>query len=134
MSKLFYPAVFHPEETGYSVSVPDLDGCFTEGGDTLEEAYNMAFDAIGLCITDILNNKQKVPAASVPKKISRDSDDFVVLVEFDMTAYLKKHDSKAVKKTLTIPSWLNEAAEEKHINFSAVLQDGLKKQLNVVDR
>lgn len=130
MSKLFYPAVFHPEETGYSVSVPDLDGCFTEG-DTLEEAYNMAFDAIGLCITDILNNKQKVPAASVPKKVSRGSDDFVVLIEFDMTAYLKKHDSKAVKKTLTIPSWLNQAAEEKHINFSGVLQKALMEQLDI---
>ena len=47
MTKLFYPAVFHPEDTGYSVSVPDLDGCFMEG-DTLEEAYEMAFDAIGL--------------------------------------------------------------------------------------
>lgn len=132
MSKLFYPAVFHPEKNGYSVSVPDLDGCFTEG-DTLDEAYEMAFDAIGLCITDLLEDKNELPSPSSPKDLDHASDDFVVLVEFDREAYNRKHNSKAVKKTLTIPSWLNEAAEEKHINFSSVLQEALKAQLNIAE-
>ena len=48
MNAVFYPAVFHPEETGYSVTVPDIEGCFTQG-DTMDEAVRMAQDAIGLC-------------------------------------------------------------------------------------
>lgn len=130
MSKLFYPAIFHPEETGYSVSMPDLNGCFTEG-DTLDEAYEMAFDAIGLCATDLLENKKDLPKPSSPKELTYAPDDFVALVEFDMDAYNRKHNSKAVKKTLTIPSWLNEAAEEKHINFSSLLQQALMEQLDI---
>ena len=52
MSQIFYPAIFHPEDVGYSVFVPDIDGCFSQG-DTLEEAYDMAFDAVGLCLADL---------------------------------------------------------------------------------
>lgn len=132
MSSLFYPAVFHPEDIGYSVSVPDLDGCFSEG-DTLNDAYKMARDAIGLCITDLLENKKDLPEPSAPKALKHDADDSIVLIEFDLEAYNRKHNSKAVKKTLTIPSWLNEAAEEKHINFSSVLQEALKQQLDIAE-
>ena len=133
MAKLFYPAVFHPEEVGgYSVIVPDIEGCFTEG-DTLDEAYEMALDAIGLCITDLLENKKEAPKPTNPKKLKYNPEDFVVLVEFDLDVYNRKHNSKAVKKTLTIPAWLNEAAEEKHINFSSVLQQALKQELDIAE-
>ena len=130
MTRLFYPAIFHPEKVGYSVSVPDLSGCFTQG-DTLDEAYEMAFDAIGLCVEDLLENKEKLPKPSLPKDVFHTPDDFVVLVNFSLADYYKKHNSKSVKKTLTIPSWLNAAAEEQHINFSSTLQSALKKQLNM---
>ena len=93
----------------------------------------MAFDAIGLFVEDLLENKKELPQPSSPKKLGCDPDDFVVLVEFDREAYNRKHNSKAVKKTLTIPSWLNEAAEERHINFSSVLQEALKQQLNIAE-
>lgn len=127
MNKVFYPAVFHPEEQGYSVTIPDIDGCFTQG-DTLEEAMDMAVDAIGLCLEGCAGS---FPPASNPVDMKPDSGDFVTLVPFDMLAYRKKHETRAVKKTLTIPSWLNEAAEEQHINFSSVLQSALKKQLHI---
>lgn len=127
MNKIFYPAIFHPEETGYSVSVPDIDGCFSEG-DTLEEAIEMVADAIGLCLEDCDEN---FPQPSNPVDIQHDPGDFVSLVSFDALAYRKKHDTRAVKKTLTIPSWLNAAAEEQHINFSGVLQEALKERLNI---
>ncbi|MFT9075990.1 type II toxin-antitoxin system HicB family antitoxin [Ethanoligenens sp.] len=130
MSKLFYPAIFHPEDVGYSVTVPDIGGCVSEG-DSLEEAYEMITDAIGLCITDMLENGTTAPIASSPQNIKHEKDDFVVLVEFDQLAYTRRHDTKAVKKTLTIPSWLNTMAEEKHLNFSGILQDALKDQLNL---
>lgn len=127
MNKLFYPAIFHPEENGYSVSVPDIDGCFSEG-DTIEEAMELISDAIGLCLDEC---KDGFPKASDPTGIKPDEGDFVSLVPFDMMQYRKKHDTKAVKKTLTIPSWLNTVAEEHHINFSSVLQSALKDQLHI---
>lgn len=129
MNKIFYPAIFHPEEAGYSVSVPDIEGCFSEG-DTLEEAIEMATDAIGLCLEECAGD---YPEPSNPVSIQPDKGDFVSLIPFDMLAYRKKHDARAVKKTLTIPSWLNAAAEEKHINFSSVLQSALKDQLHITE-
>lgn len=126
MNRIFYPAVFHPEDVGFSVRVPDIDGCFSEG-DTLEEATEMTFDAIGLCLEDC----DELPAASVPSRIPVEEGEFLVLVPFDRLAYLKKYDTKSVKKTLTIPAWLNTMAEEQHINFSSVLQSALKQQLRV---
>ena len=112
MSKIYYPAVFHPEEVGFSVYVPDVDGCITQG-DTLEEATEMAFDAIGLC----LEGAQTLPAPSLPPSIQTEPGDFVALVPFDPLEYQKKHNTRAVKKTLTLPAWLNKMAEEQHINF-----------------
>lgn len=128
MSKRFYPAVFRQEPDGYSVSFPDLDGCFTEG-DTLDEAYAMAIEAIGLYL-QMSEGTFRFPAASNPKDISLSKDEFVVLIEFDETEYLKRHDTRSVKKTLTIPSWLNTRAEEAGINFSQTLQEALKNQLD----
>lgn len=125
MNKIYYPAVFHPEEAGYSVSVPDIDGCFSEG-DTLEEAMEMISDAIGLCL-----ECGEFPPASDVRAVSHAPGDFVTLIPFDMLAYRKKHDTRAVKKTLTIPSWLNACAEERHLNFSAVLTAALKQELGI---
>jgi len=129
MSKHFYPAVFAEEETGYSVCFPDLDGCFTEG-DTLEEAYEMAFDAIGLYLQQ-QDGRFVFPKSSNPKNIKTENNEFVALIEFNDMEYMKKHDNKAVKKTLTIPSWLNSQAESANAPFSRILQDGLKDYLGV---
>ena len=129
MARHFYPAIFHPEAEGYSVRFPDLDGCFTEG-DTLEQAYEMANDAIGLYLSE-QDGSFRFPKASSPQDISLEEKDFVVLVEFDEVAYRRKYDARAVKKTLSIPSWLNEEAEAAHINFSGVLQEALKRKLNI---
>lgn len=128
MSRIFYPALFHPETVGYSVTVPDLDGCFSEG-DTLEQAYENTLDAIGLYLSDLADNKQPFPSASMPDCIQVQEGDFVVLASFDMLEYKKKHNNRSVKKTLTIPAWMDEAAQEKHINFSSVLQHALLEQI-----
>lgn len=129
MKRLYYPVVFHPEDFGYSVSVPDLDGCFSQG-DTLDEAVEMVQDAIGLYLAD----EKEYPAPSAPHSIKTQGQDFMMVIPFDEMSYKRKHDTRAVKKTLTIPSWLNEAAESAHINFSSVLQEGLKNQLHITDR
>lgn len=129
MAKHLYPAVFTEEQDGYSVTFPDFEGCFSEG-DTLEEAYEMAFDALGL----YLENTEKefeYPKASNPKNIKTNENEFVVMVEFDIVEYLKKSSNKAIKKTLTIPTWLNEMAVKENINFSQTLQNALMEQLKI---
>lgn len=125
MKRLFYPALFHKaEEGGFWISFPDIPECLTEG-DNMEDAYNMAIDALGLCLTDMEKNHTPLPVPSPVDKITVDDDAVLVVVEFDMLAYKKRTGSKAVKKTLTIPEWLNEEAIQLNINFSQVLQDAL---------
>lgn len=85
----------------------------------------MASEALGLCIDERLKNCESLPSASKPIDYSIEDDDFSCLVEFDLLQYRKIHNSKAVKKTLTIPEWLNEAAIAKNVNFSQVLQEAL---------
>ena len=126
MKKIYYPVIFHPEEIGYSVSVPDIEGCFTQG-DSMDEAIEMTQDAIGLMLEDC----ESYPIPSDPTSINFDAGDFVVVVPFDMIEYKRRHDSRAVKKTLSLPSWLNEAAEAAHLNFSGILQDALKAKLGL---
>ena len=129
MAKYFYPVIFHKEETGsYSVFVPDLPGCNTEG-ESLDMAYEMTADAIGLYLEG--KEESEYPAKSDPKTIALEENEFIALVEFSKLEYDKKHNMKAVKKTLTIPAWLNERAEKEHINFSGILQEALKEKLDV---
>ena len=125
MKKLFYPALFHKaEEGGFWISFPDIPECLTQGDD-MAQAYEMAVDALGLALTDYEQEKKSFPAVSDPTTISLEPDSFLVVIEFDMLAYKKRTNSRAVKKTLSIPEWLNEAALAKGINFSQVLQEAL---------
>lgn len=131
MNKLFYPAVFHKaEEGGFWISFPDIPECFTQGED-MSEAYEMAVEALGLAITSREEEHQPVPAASDPSSLSLDSDSFLVVIEFDMVAYKKRTNSRAVKKTLSIPEWLNEAAIDMGLNFSQVLQEALMEKIQM---
>ena len=129
MNRLFYPALYHKaEEGGFWISFPDIPECLTEG-DNMEEAYNMAIDALGLCLSDMEKNNIPFPAPSPVDKITVDADAVLVVIEFDMLAYKKRTSSRAVKKTLTIPEWLNEQAIQLNINFSQVLQDALMEKV-----
>lgn len=125
MDKLFYPAIFHnAEEGGFWISFPDFPECFSQGED-MTQAYEMAVDALGLCISDIESKKGKLPAPTAPTDVLLDSDSVLLVVEFDKAAYNRKHNSRAVKKILSIPEWLNEEAIALGINFSQVLQEAL---------
>ena len=131
MNKLFYPAIFHKaEEGGFWVSFPDFPECLTDGDD-MAQAYEMAVDALGLALADMIDNNEQVPAASVPDQIDIEPDSYLVIVEFDYLEYQKKHNSRAVKKTLTIPEGLNEAAVRQNINFSQVLQEALLAKIKM---
>ena len=127
MNKLFYPALFHKaEEGGFWISFPDFPECFTEGDD-ITQAYEMAVEALGLAVTSRKKEKEEIPAPTEIDKLSLE-DGILVIVEFDMLEYQKKHNSRAVKKTLSIPAWLNEDAMG--VNFSQVLQEALKEKIN----
>ena len=125
MKKLFYPALFHKaQEGGFWVSFPDIPECLTQGDD-MTQAYEMAVDALGLALTSREKEHQPVPTVSDPTTITPEPDSFLVVIEFDMLAYKKRTNSRAVKKTLSIPEWLNEAAIDMDLNFSQVLQEAL---------
>ena len=125
MKKLFYPALFHKaEEGGFWISFPDIPECLTQGND-MSQAYEMAIDALGLALTCREKEQQPFPASSDPTTITLEPDSFLVVIEFDMLAYKKRTNSRAVKKTLSIPEWLNEAAIAMDLNFSQILQEAL---------
>lgn len=129
MERLFYPAVFHKaEEGGYWVTFPDIPECITEGDD-MAAAYDMAVEALGLALEEKIENREKLPVASDVDDI-KDSGT-VVIVQFDLESYNKKHNNRAVKKTLTIPEWLNERALAMNVNFSQVLQDALMEKVGI---
>ena len=129
MNKLFYPASFHQaEEGGFWISFPDFPECLTQG-ENMEEAYEMAVDTIGLSIVDMIKENVELPKATLISDIDKTDDATIVIIEFDLDAYRRKHNSKAVKKTLSIPEWLNEEATALGINFSQVLQEALLQKI-----
>lgn len=132
MAKYVFPAIFTPEESGYTILFPDVKNCFTEG-DNLTEAMENANDVLCMMLYDLERNGKEIPVASSVASIQAniDNGEFVSLISCDTIEYRKFHDGRAVKKTLSIPSWLNEMAEKADINFSGILQDALKKQLNI---
>lgn len=125
--KLTYPACFYPceeKEGGFTVEVPDLPGCVSEGS-TLAEAILMGTDAASGWVLDELEDGKPAPEASPLENITPEAGGFVSMLVLDMDAYAEKYGEKAVRKNLTIPAWLNTFAENNHINFSQVLQDSL---------
>ena len=125
--KLTYPACFYPcnKPGAYTVIVPDLPGCVTEG-DTLADAVKMGEDAASGWILDELEDGKQIPRSSNFKDITPESPDgFVSILALDMDSYTEKYGNKAIRKNLTIPAWLNTFAEKNNINFSQVLQNAL---------
>ncbi len=134
--KLTYPACFYPCEEGegaYTVVVPDLPGCVTQGAD-LATAVFMAQDAASGWILDELEEGRPAPKSSPFNSVTADESEggFVGIIALDMDAYAEKYGKKAVRKNLTIPAWLNTAAEKMNLNFSEVLQQALEAKLNRV--
>lgn len=135
-----YPACFIKEENGYSVVFPDLNHLAT-CGETLEKALVMAVDCLAGYLYWLKQDNETAPFPSAMDNIClsdvvkelevEPSEAFVNMVTVDVAEYAKAHFEKSVKKTLTIPAWLNTAALEQNVNFSQVLQDALKARLHV---
>lgn len=127
--KYAYPAIFTPVENGeFDVKVPDLPGCRT-CGKNLADAIFMAEDATAMWLWDAETKAEIIPDPTLlPPVIAPQFFSYIVA---DTDEYRRKYDSRAVKKTLSIPSWLNVQAEQAGVNFSQVLQDALKEKLSV---
>lgn len=134
---IIYPVIFtatHDAKDTYLVQIPDFNG-MTEGYG-LEDAYAMARDYIGLACLNKADNE--IPAASKLSNIkveqgefAKEGESFVTLVDLDLEAYRRKAKSKAVRRNVSIPGWLDQAAEEAHLNVSRILQDALMEKLGV---
>lgn len=122
-----FPAIFTFDGKCYNVDFIDLKGCSTFGN-SIQNAYSMAQDAMGLYLDNLIN----FPKPSLDfSNINLTENQFVSFISIDMDDYRKKFNNKSIKKTLTIPEWLNYLAEKNNINFSQVLQEALKEKLNI---
>lgn len=127
--KYVYPAIFSVENEKILVSIPDLPGCHTFG-DNLLDAIEMARDSICMWLCVAEDNQETIPVPTQLENV-HPGGGFVNLVDADTSEYRRVNDSRAIKKTLSIPSWLNSKAEISGINFSQVLQDALKEKLHI---
>ncbi|MEE1315442.1 MAG: type II toxin-antitoxin system HicB family antitoxin [Faecalimonas sp.] len=130
MNKYVYPAVFTPEDDGgYSVNFPDLEGCYT-CGDDLADALLMAQDVLALTMYGYEHEQKVIPTPTSVGSIKISDKEFVNLISADTMTYRKMYNNKAIKKTLSIPEWLNEAATAMNLNFSQVLQEALMQKVD----
>ena len=133
--KYIYPAIITPDKDGFFlVHFHDFDNtscsCYTDAKN-IEEALDMGQDALNLVLVTLEDTNHEIPAASDPAKITLKKGEFVTLIKADTIEYRKKTDTKAVKKTLSIPQWLDTLALQHKINFSKVLQKALMKECNI---
>ena len=136
-----YPAIFFVEETGgYTVVFPDLNHLATSGDD-MQEAMEMAVDCLaGYLFTEKLDGNE-IPAPTPLAKVDpycedeneddRKTERFVNVVSVDVEAYAAQHFTKSVKRTVSIPQWLNDVARARKVNFSKILQNALIQELNI---
>lgn len=122
-----YPAIFTFDGNYYNVDFIDLKGCSTFG-DSIQNAYLMAQDAMGLFLDELTDFPNPTLDFS---SFNLQNNQFISFVSIDMDEYRKKYNNKAMKKTLTIPVWLNNLSEKNNINFSQVLQEALKQKLGI---
>lgn len=128
MNNYFYPAIFSKEGTSYNVKFIDFDDIYTFG-DSFEDAYYMAQDAL----YNMLPEYKTLPTPTFDyMKIKVGKDEFITMVELDIIEHEKKISSKTVKTTVTMPEWLKNLADTKGINFSKILQKGIKEELNIL--
>ncbi|MCM3760582.1 type II toxin-antitoxin system HicB family antitoxin [Alkalihalobacillus oceani] len=133
MAKYMFPAIFDPGtdgSEGYTITFPDLPGCITEGSD-LKEAMYMAKDALEGFLYSMEEDGEEIPVPSIPSAISVPEGGFVAIVNVWTDIVRDEVENKSIKKTLTIPKWLNDAGEAEKLNFSQLLQFAIKERLGI---
>ena len=129
-STYIYPAILTYEHNGISIEFPDLPGCLP-CADTTEEAARNAKEAMGLHLWGMEKDNDPIPEPTDVSKLKYSDGEIPMLVEVFMPPIRERLNNKYVKKTLSIPQWLNAEAEHAGVNFSQVLQNGLKEYLQL---
>lgn len=124
-----YPALLEEAANGFAIRVPDVSGCVTTGR-TLEEALDNIRDALAGCLCVLEDAGQPLPAPSAPSVLA-EGGKTVVLVDVDLLEYRKETDTKAVRKNVSMPAWLSYMADKRGVNCSQLLQEALKKELQL---
>lgn len=131
--KAAYPILLQQGATQIVVFVPDFN-INTQGVD-FADAIAMARDAIGLIGIDMEDEGECIPQPSRPADVHAEQEsDVITLVDVDFTDYRRKNDMRTVRRNVSLPSWLNAAAEQAGLNVSAVLQSALKQELHIAER
>lgn len=130
MAKYLFPAVFTEEDGMYDVYFPDIPDCYTSG-ESLMDALYMAEDVLAFTLYAYERDKKAIPEPSDIHDVKASGESFVNIISCDTLEYQKRNNNKAVKKTLTIPEWLNELAVNEGVNFSQVLQEALMNKINI---
>lgn len=128
--KYVYPALFNYEEDGITVKFPDLPGCITYGK-TEEDAFANAKEVLEGYIYYLEEDSDYIPQRTNLFDINKENNEIVTLIDVWMVPVRDKLKNRAIKKTLTIPKWLNDIAEERNVNFSQLLQGAIKEYLGV---
>jgi len=119
-----YPAIFHRnDDKSYTIIFPDLPGCISEGK-TLGNAIYMAQSALTQWIGYLTDKKQDIPNASPAKKLKAPKGDFVNLIRAEVK------NTQAVKRTVSIPKWMDDKVTQSGLSLSRVLQDALREKLS----
>ena len=131
MAKYTYPAVFEKEQDGgYSIYFPDIIGCYSQA-ENMADGIENASDALCLMLYELEKQGESIPSPSNIKTIATNEDDIATLIACDTRFYKNYFEGKSVKINATIPLWLKEAGEKRNINFSQILQNGVKEYLNI---
>lgn len=128
--RYIYPAVFDYADDGISIGFPDLPGCLP-CADTTEEAFHNAKEAMALHLYGMEEDGDPIPEPSDILHIEKDDNQVLVLIDVWMPPFRSEMRNQAVKKTLTIPRWLDEQAKEHKVNYSHLLQEALKEHLGI---
>lgn len=128
--KYAYPAIFTPEDKWFLVKFPDLPSCYTDG-ESIIEAIDFAEDALNLVLMTMEDRGEPIPAPSNITSISVPEGAFTSIICADTMKYRKSLSTKSVKKTVSIPEWLDIAIRKKNWNLSQIFQDSLIKRLNL---
>jgi len=125
-----FPAEFEALPDGIHITFPDLPSCVSFGG-TLCDAFANARECLGLHLYGMEEARAEIPESTLPQSVGLGPNESMALIEVFMPPVRHHLDNASVKKTLTIPSWLNALAEQHRVNYSQLLQDALKRHLGL---
>ena len=128
--KYTYPAIFRPTNNQYHVFFPDINDGAT-CGNTIDECIEMATDWLSGALYMREKNGEPIPIATKIAELNHENNDIITLILANTTEYKNFYENKQIKKSVTIPMWLNVAAKNANINFSQFMQQALKAELGI---